>query len=103
MPKYLLAYLGGGQRPPNPETRAAQMARWKAWMEGLGPRMVNPGIPLGQGRHVSPDGISERGPNHLTGFSVVIADNMDAALEIAQRCPFLEIGTIEVAEAMEMR
>jgi len=28
---------------------------------------------------------------------------MDAALEIAQRCPFLEIGTIEIAEAMEMR
>jgi hypothetical protein len=47
--------------------------------------------------------VSERGPNALTGFSIVLADNMDAALEIARRCPFLEIGTIEVAEAMEMR
>jgi hypothetical protein len=65
--------------------------------------MVNPGMPLGPGKLVSADGVSERGPNHLSGFSIVLADNMDAALDIAQRCPFLEIGTIEVAEAMEMR
>jgi len=65
--------------------------------------MVNPGTPLGQGKLVSADGVSERGPNHLTGFSIVLADNIDAALGIAQSCPFLEIGTIEIAEAMEMR
>jgi hypothetical protein len=61
--------------------------------------MVNPGTPLGQGKLVSSDGVSERGPNRLTGFSIVL----DVALEIAQRCPFLDIGTIEVAEEMEMR
>jgi hypothetical protein len=102
MPKYVLAYLGGKQ-VANPEARAAQMARWKAWVDGLGCRMVNPGMPLGQGRLVSSDGVFERGPNHLTGFSIVLADDMDAALDIAQNCPFLEIGTIEVAEAMDMR
>ena len=102
MPKYVIAYLGGKQ-VANPDARAAQMAKWKAWVDGLGDRMVNPGMPLGQGKLVSAAGVSERGPNHLTGFSIVLADNIDAALEIAQRCPFLEIGTIEVAEAMEMR
>jgi hypothetical protein len=79
------------------------MAKWKAWVDELGSAMVNPGTPLGQGKLVSSDGVSERGPNHLTGFSIVLAENIDAAIEIAQRCPFLEIGTIEVAEAMEMR
>ena len=102
MPKYVIAYLGGKQAA-NPEARAAQMAKWKTWVEGLGNRMVNPGTPLGQGKLVSADGVSERGPNHLTGFSIVLADNMDAALGIAQSCPFLEIGTIEIAGAMEMR
>ena len=102
MPKYVIAYLGGKQ-VANPEARAAQMAKWKTWVEGLGNRMVNPGTPLGQGKLVSADGVSERGPNHLTGFSIVLADNIDAALGIAQSCPFLEIGTIEIAEAMEMR
>jgi len=102
MPKYVFAYLGGKQ-VANPEDRAAQMTRWKVWVDGLGDRMVNPGLPLGLGKLVSSEGVSDRGQNHLTGFSIVLADNMDAALEIAQRCPFLEIGTIEVAEAMEMR
>jgi hypothetical protein len=102
MPKYVIAYLGGKQMP-NPQDRAAHVAKWKAWVDGLGSAMVNPGTPLGQGKLVSSDGVSERGPNHLTGFSIVRADNMDAALEIAQRCPFLDIGIIEVAEAMEMR
>ena len=102
MPKYVIAYLGGKQMA-NPEGRAAHMAKWKAWVDGLGSAMVNPGTPLGQGKLVSSDGVSERGPNHLTGFSIVLSENIDAAIEIAQRCPFLEIGTIEVAEAMEMR
>jgi len=102
MPKYVIAYLGGKQMP-NPQDRAAHMANWKAWVDGLGSAMVNSGTPLGQGKLVSSDGVSERGPSRLTGFSIVLADNMDAALEIAQRCPFLEIGTIEVAEVMEMR
>lgn len=65
------------------------MARWKAWVNGLGSRMVNPGMPLGQGKLVSSDAVSERGPNHLTGFSILLADNMDAALKIAQSCPLL--------------
>ena len=102
MPKYVIAYLGGKQMP-NPQDRAAHMARWKAWVDELGSAMVNPGTPLGQGKLVSSDGVSERGPNRLTGFSIVLADNIDVALEIAQRCPFLDIGTIEVAEEMEMR
>lgn len=102
MPKFVFAYLGGKQAA-NPQERAAQMAKWKAWVDGLGDRMVNPGMPLGQGKLVTSNGVSERGPNHLTGFSIVLADNMDGALGIAQRCPFLEIGTIEIAEAMEMR
>jgi hypothetical protein len=28
---------------------------------------------------------------------------MDAALELAQRCPFVDHGTVEVAEVMEMK
>jgi len=39
----------------------------------------------------------------LTGFSVVKADGMDAALKMAKGCPHLEHGTVDVAEAMEMK
>jgi hypothetical protein len=102
MPKYVIAYLGG--RPlENPQERTAHMDRWKAWVDALGSAMIDPGTPLGQGKLVSSAGISERGPNRLTGFSILSANDISAVLKIAQQCPFLDIGTIEVAQVMEMR
>ncbi len=102
MPNYIIAYHGG-KKPESPEEGAKHMAKWKAWLGGLGDAVVNPGTPLGMSKTVSADGVSDGGgPNALTGFSVVKADSMDAALEMAKGCPFLDIGTLEVAEMKEM-
>ncbi len=102
MPNYIIAYHGG-KMPETPEEGAKQMEKWKAWVGGLGDAMVNPGTPLGKSKTVSSDGVSDNdGSSRLTGFSMVKADSMDAALEMAKACPFLEIGTVEVAEVMEM-
>ncbi len=102
MPDYIIAYHGG-KKPESPEEGAKGKAKWQAWLGGLGDAVVNPGTPLGKSKTVSSAGVSEhRGPDRLTGFSIVKADKMDAALEMAKECPFLEIGTIEVAEVMEM-
>jgi hypothetical protein len=102
MPEYILAYHGG-KKPESPEEGAKHMAKWKAWLGGLGDAVVNPGTPLGKSKIVSSDGVSDGGgSNALTGFSIVKADNMDAALEMAKGCPFLEIGTLEVAEVKKM-
>ncbi|NNG05668.1 MAG: hypothetical protein HKM95_16420 [Inquilinus sp.] len=103
MPNYVLAYHGG-KKPESKEAGAAQMERWKAWIGGLGDAVVNPGTPLGMSKTVSADGVSDGGgPNALTGFSMVAADTLEAALEMAKACPFLEVGTIEVAQVMEMK
>ena len=102
MPEYIIAYHGG-KEPESPEEGAKGMEKWKAWMGGLGDAMVNPGTPMGMNKTVTSDGVSdEDGPNRLTGYSIVKADNMDGALEMAKTCPFLEIGTLEVAELMQM-
>ena len=102
MSNYIIAYHGG-KKPDSPEEGAKQMTRWQAWLDGLGDAVVNPGTPLGKSRIVSSDGVSDDGgSNALTGFSILEADSMDAALEMAKECPFLEIGTIEVAEVMKM-
>ena len=102
MSNYIFAYHGG-KRPETPEAGAELMARWKAWMGGLGDALVNPGNPLGMSKTVSSGGVSDDGgSNPLSGFSIVKADSMDAALEMAKGCPHLEHGTVEVAEAMEM-
>ena len=102
MSNYIFAYHGG-KKPESPEEGAKLMAKWKAWVDGLGDAMVNPGSPLGMSKTVSASGVSDDGgSNPLMGFSVVMADSMDAALEIAKGSPHLEIGTIEVAEMKEM-
>ncbi len=103
MSNYIFAYHGG-KTPESPEEGAKQMAKWNAWVGGLGDAVVNPGIPLGKPKTVSSGGVSDDGgSNPLLGFSIVKADSMDAALEMAKACPTLEIGgTIEVAEVMEM-
>ena len=103
MPNYLLAYRGG-KKPETPEEGAENMARWKAWVGGLGDAAVNPGTPLGKSKTVSASGVSDDvESNPMLGFSIVSADSMDAALEMAKECPHVELGgTLEVAEMMEM-
>ncbi len=104
MPDYVIAYRGG-KKPASPEEGAKHMARWKAWIGGLGDAVVNPGTPLGKSRIVSSAGVSDDGEsNPMSGFSIVKADRMDAALEMAKEYPFLDLsGTLEVAEVMEMK
>jgi hypothetical protein len=104
MSDYILAYHGG-EKPESPEAGSEMMAKWKAWIGGLGDAVVNPGTPLGMSKTVSSGGVSDDGgANPLSGFSVVRAESMDAALEMAKSCPTLELGgTIEVAEMMEMK
>lgn len=104
MSNYVFAYYGE-PRFKTPEDGAKHMAKWKSWMDGLGDALVNPGVPFKTPKTVSSDGVSDRGggSNRLTGFSIVKAESMEAALEMAKRCPHLEHGTIDVAEAMEMK
>jgi len=102
MPNYILAYHGGKQ-PDSPEEGAKMMEKWHAWVGALGDAAVNPGTPLGMSKTVSADGVSDDGgSNPLSGFSVVQADDMDAAVQTARECPFVDIGTIEIAEMKEM-
>lgn len=103
MPNYIFAYHGG-KKPESPEEGAKLMARWKAWVGGLGAAAVNPGSPVGMSKTVSSGSVSnDGGSNPLSGFSIVNADSMEAALKMVQGCPHLDHGTIEVAEVMEMK
>ena len=100
MSYYVFAYHGGV--PESPEERAKHMTKFEAWVGGLGDAVVNPGHPLGESKIVSSSGVSDDGrSNALVGFSIMKADSMDAALEMAKGYPHFEIGTVEVVEMME--
>ena len=103
MKQYVLVYLGGNQ-PSNPEEGRKHFAKYMEWLSSLGDSVVIPTIPLKDTTTVSPDGaIREGGSSAMSGFTILKADSMEAALSIAQACPFLEIGgSLEVSEMMEM-
>ena len=102
MPKYVFAYHGG-KAPEDPEEGAKVMAAWEAWMNGLGEAIVDPGNPVGVSKTVTANGVEDHGgSNPLSGYTLVNADSIEAACEMAKGCPILVDGTIEVAEAMDM-
>ena len=102
MAQYIIFYIGG-KPPESPEEGARHMEKWKAWIDGLGDAVVNPGTPLGKSKTITRDGVSDGdGTKPLTGYSIVKADSMEAAIEIAKKDPFLEMGTLEVAEIKGM-
>jgi len=103
MSNYIIAYHGG-KRPESREAGNAQMAKWKAWIADMGDAVVNRGSPLGISKIVSSSGVSnDDGTCTMSGFSVVRADSLDSALDMAKACPFLELGgTLKVAEMMQV-
>jgi hypothetical protein len=100
MANYLLAYHGGGM-PATEEERAQVMAAWGEWFGALGAGLVDGGNPVGQARTITGDGsVSDGGgANPVSGYSVIKADSMDAAVALARGCPLLQSGgSIEVCE-----
>jgi len=102
MANYVFTYHGE-PKFKNPEESGKYMARWQAWVGNLGKALVNPGVPFGKSKAVSSSGVSDdAGSNRVTGFSIVEANSIDAAIKLAKGCPHLEHGTMGVHEAMEM-
>ena len=74
------------------------------WLSSLGESVVVPTIPLKDTFTVGADGsVREGGSSAMSGFTILKADSMEAALSIAKACPFLDIGgALEVSELVEM-
>jgi hypothetical protein len=105
MAKYIIAYLGGQQFETtsftSKEEGMAHQAKWKEWVSSLGDAVVNAGTPLKNSKIVSAMGTTDGGP--VIGYAVVKADSMDAALEIAKKDPYLNMGKVQVSEMIEMK
>jgi len=103
MTQFVFVYLGGDQ-PSSPEEASKHFDKYMGWLKSLGDAVVTPTIPLKDTHTVSTDGtIREGGSSAMSGFSIIKADSLEAALSIAQACPFLEIGgSLEVSEMMQM-
>lgn len=103
MARYLIVYLGGDQ-PATPEEGQQHFAKYMEWLSSLGDAAVSPANPLKDTNTINADGsVSSGGVSTMSGYTMVEADSMEAALTMAKACPFLEIGgSLEVSELMEM-
>ena len=103
MKQFVLVYLGGNH-PTSEEEANKHHSKYVQWLTSLGDAVIIPTIPLKDTSTVSPDGtIREGGASAMSGFSIIKAESMEAALSIARDCPFLEIGgSLEVSEMMQM-
>jgi hypothetical protein len=103
MPQYIFVYLGG-EPPSNPEEGKKHFNKYQQWLASLGDAVLNPAIPFKDTHTVHTDRTIEPGTTTgMSGLSIIQMDSMDAALKVAQSCPFLEInGTLEISEMIEM-
>lgn len=103
MSQYVIVYLGG-DHPSDPEEGRQHFSRYMDWLSSLGETAVSPANPLKNTSTVNPDGtVSTGGKSTMSGYTIIEADSMETALEIAKACPFLDIGgSLEVSELVEM-
>jgi YCII-related domain len=81
------------------EGRTAGLGAWRDWFETMGSSLVDQGNPVNDARTLGNCGPGTR----IGGYSIISADDIDAAVEIARGCPSLERdGGVEVGEVLEL-
>ena len=91
-------FLTYGYETPTQEI----MDAWHNWFASIRDKLVDGGNPFGPGIEITHTGTKEL-PHDLgaiTGYTIINADNIDEAVQIAKDCPI--ITSIRVYEAMSM-
>ena len=94
MANYVLLY-SGGRMPESQEEQQAVMQAWGAWFGSLGSNLVDGGNPTtGQAKTIASDGSVSDGASGMaaSGYSVIKANSLDEAVQMAKGCPVLQGG-----------
>ena len=85
MNKFMFLYKGFVT--PTPEIGRS----WMEWFSQVGESMVDSGNPMTGGVEVTPDAVHEieLGTESFTGYSIVNAESMEAAVELAKTNPMI--------------
>lgn len=108
MAKFLFVYRGSTeveQPEMSPEDMQAAMEQWGIWFQQLGDKLVDGGDGLLPGGKVlKGDGTITDGPfieakELVGGYSILLAETVDEAVELAKGCPIAAMGgSIEVRQ-----
>ena len=113
--RYMLLYYG--EEPaeqPTQEDMDAEMAEWLAYDDAvkkagvhlagdaLQPSQTATTVRVEGDERVVTDGPFARTRAALGGFDVIDVPDLDAALDLAARCPAAKLGSVEVRPIMEL-
>ena len=106
MAKFIYLYRGPAPRSDvTPEQGAERMAAFGAWMDKVGAALVDVGSPFGMSASVRDDGTQGQAAD-LIGYTIVEADDLDAAKALTDGLPFLSNNdgkcAVDIFELMPM-
>jgi len=99
MPQYIFSYRSAKDRDPSAD--GSQLPAWEAFLNDvIGPNVVDPGRPVFEPSTV----LGETGAStQIGGYSVVTADDLEAAVAMASSCPSISHGGgVEVGVLAEL-
>jgi hypothetical protein len=94
MANFVLLY-SGGSAGTTPAEREKIMGAWGAWFGKLGDKIVDAGNPFSEhAKNVSNGAVHDGavGNPPATGYSILKADSLNQAVELAKGCPVLKSG-----------
>jgi hypothetical protein len=95
MGKYVLSFRVPADYAPH----AGTTAEWRSWFAGLGSALADVGNAVTEYASIGEVGGSG---SRMIAYSVVSAEDLDAALALAKDCPVMRVGGgVEVGPVME--
>ncbi len=107
MATYLLLYSGGSM-PASEAEQKAVLKDWETWFGKIGSNLVDGGNPFTpMAKSIASDGkVSDGVSSMASGYSIIKANSLDAAVAMAKSCPVLKggakISVFETFNAMGM-
>ncbi|MGI9616810.1 MAG: hypothetical protein ACR2QO_28100 [Acidimicrobiales bacterium] len=97
MKRYILLFHG------NEAATSHRRAAWNAWLQRRAASIADVGSPFGPGRRITNDTTEEfsLASNPASGFSIVVAEHIDAAEQLLEGCPIGDSVTLYEVRANE--
>ena len=90
----------------SPEEQDEGMAKWQAWAERCGSKLLDMGAPILDGKRVSSQGDPTASTREVVGYSMLTAEDWDDVMSLLEGHPHISgwnlEATIEIHETMKM-
>ncbi len=102
MAKFLITYHGAGM-PHDPDGIAQARQAFQEWATKTGSALSEAGAPIKSSKTLSDAGLIDGAPTDpMTGWSVIDAENADAAAKLVKDHPFISRGgLLQISEPID--